>query len=332
LDTTDSAALFTLGRLFFQAKQYSNASRYFHTYVRRFPTSPEGWELYMESLYLSRQYKEAKEAAEKVRQSAPNSTKALAVTGHAQYELKEHDKAIQTFQQLAKLDTLGLENEMRLGKAYAANKQDSLAIVTLEKVVRADPTQVELYSDLGAAYMRMRKWDKAVGAFRMRIKSDPNNTSAYVNYALSAMAIGQWDSARVALKKATELRPDYLPGHLYLARALAGMDSLQVAKKEYEMVVQLADTAVIKYRVELADAHSMIGAAYLLDRKYPQALESLNTSVRFKNDNAQARLWRAQTLALMNRRDEAIAEYRVVLKLDPKNKTAKENLEQLGVQ
>jgi hypothetical protein len=37
-------------------------------------------------------------------------------------------------------------------------------------------------------------------------------------------------------------------------------------------------------------------------------------------------LWLAQTFALTNRQDEAVAEYKIVLKLDPKNKEAKKNL------
>ncbi len=335
LDTTNSEVLFTLGRLYFQAKQYGNASRVFQTYVKRFPASAEGWALYMESLYMNKQYKDARDAAEKVRQNEPNSKKALAVIAHAQYELKEYDKAVQTYQQLAKIDTLGLENEKRLGKAYAANKQDSLAAITLEKVLRSDTSQTDLYNDLGTIYMRSRKYHKATAMFEQRFKRDPNATTAYINYALSAMALGRWDSARIALLKVTSLRPDYIPGQVALARTYSQIDSLKRAARVYEKVVQLADTAVVKYRVELAEAHGIIGVNHLIDKKLEAALDELNTAIRLKDDDPQTRLWRAQTLWSLKRNDDALKEYKVVLRLDPRNKTAKEDMEKLkemGVQ
>jgi tetratricopeptide (TPR) repeat protein len=96
--------------------------------------------------------------------------------------------------------------------------------------------------------------------------------------------------------------------------------------------VQLADTAVVKYRTELAEAHGIIGLDLLIDKRLEPALNSFNTSIRLKDNDAQTRLWRAQTYFSLNRREEAAKEYKAVLRLDPKNKTAKEDLEKLGTQ
>jgi len=64
----------------------------------------------------------------------------------------------------------------------------------------------------------------------------------------------------------------------------------------------------------------------LLDKRYPEAIEALTASIRLIDSNAQTRLWRAQSLALSGKMEEAVAEYKVVLKLDPQNKEAKKNL------
>lgn len=200
----------------------------------------------------------------------------------------------------------------------------------LVEVITKDTSQYDLNSDLGGLYMRLRKWEPATAAFERRFKREPNHSASYVNYGLSAMALGRFDSARVALRKVIELRTDYLPGHLYLARSLSRLDSSQAAIKEFEAVIKLADTSVVKYKNELSEAHGMIGVTRLIDKKYPQALESLNAAIKLKSDNADYRLWRAQTYALMGRADEAKVEYRAVLKLRPNDKTAKEDLAKLG--
>lgn len=330
LDTAKSAPLFEMGELYFKGKQYVNASRAFQVYTRRFPSDDAGWKYYMEALYLSRQYRDALTAAERVHMKEPNSPQVVQVIAHSNFETKQYDMAIASYQQLARLDTLSLDDKKRFGKAYIQVKQDSLAAPLLMEVITKDTSQYDLNSDLGGLYMRMRKWELATAAFERRFKREPNHSASYVNYGLSAMALGRFDSARVALRKVIALRTDYLPGHLYLARCLSAMDSSANAIREFETVIKLADTAVVRYKNELAESHGRIGVTYLIDKKYPQALEALNASIKHKNDNPDTRLWRAQTYALMSRTDEAKAEYRAVLKLRPNDKTAKEDLAKLG--
>ncbi len=335
LDTNKAEPLFKMGTLYFRGKQYGNSSRAFQVYTRRFSNDDEGWKYYMESLYLSKQYRDALAAAERVRTKEPNSPLVTQILAHSNFELRQHDQALANYQQLVKLvtlDSLALEHKERLGKSHVAVKQDSLAAPLLEDVARKDTSRFDLYSDLGAMYMRMRKWSLAAEAFEKRSKREPGHLASYVNFGLSTMALGRFDSARAALRKVVELRPDYLPGHLYLARSLSAMDSSQAAIKEFETVIKLADTAVVRYKNELAESHGRIGVTHLVDKRYPLALEALNASIKFKSDNPDTRLWRAQTYALMNRRDEAVAEYRAVLKLDPRNKYAKEDLAKFEAQ
>jgi len=154
--------------------------------------------------------------------------------------------------------------------------------------------------------------------------------SAYVNYALSNMGLGRYDTARVALRQAIAIRPQSLQYHLYLARCFGQLDSLTTAgRTEYEIVVKLADTSVVRYKAELAEAYKYIGVAFWLDKKFPPALESLEKSLSFKSDDAFTHLWKARSLSQMLKIDDAIKEYRVVLKLEPKNKEAKKELDDL---
>jgi tetratricopeptide (TPR) repeat protein len=107
------------------------------------------------------------------------------------------------------------------------------------------------------------------------------------------------------------------------------MDSLTQAKRESETVVKLAGDDSSTYKTELAEAYGMIGLVLLLEKKYPEAIAALNTSIRLVDDNPQRWFWRAQAFTLAGRRDEAIRDYEIVLRLDPKHQEAQKHLKLL---
>jgi tetratricopeptide (TPR) repeat protein len=147
------------------------------------------------------------------------------------------------------------------------------------------------------------------------------------------MVMGRFDTARVAFRQAIALRPQYLPSHLNLARCLMHPrfkeDSLQTAKAEFETVITLADTAESRYKNELVESYRGIAYALFTEKKYPQAVEWLDKAIKLKSDEVPAHLFKAQVLFSMTKLEEAAQEYRAVLKLDPKNKVAQKELEQV---
>jgi Tfp pilus assembly protein PilF len=223
---------------------------------------------------------------------------------------------------------------VRLAEAYVQTKKDSLAALTYEQALSLNATNADIYGDLGATYMRMRQWDRAAAVFEKRYKLDPTSTSSFVNYGICNMVMGRFDTARVAFRQAIALRPQYLPSHLNLARSLMQPryknDSLQTAKAEFETVIALADPAVVRYKNELVESYRGIAYTYVLDKKYAEAVEALDKGLKLNSDEVQSLLLKAQCLALMNKREEAIQAYRKVLKLDPKNKTAKDDLQKMA--
>ncbi|MGI0015843.1 MAG: tetratricopeptide repeat protein, partial [Nitrososphaera sp.] len=145
--------------------------------------------------------------------------------------------------------------------------------------------------------------------------------------------LGRFDTARVAFRQAIALRPQYLPSHLNLARCLTRPrfknDSLQTAKVEFYTVIKLADTEVVRYKTELVESYRGIAYVLVLEKKYAEALWSLDKAIKIKPDDVQSLLLSAQCLALMGRREEAIQAYKKVIQFDPQNKTAREDLKKL---
>jgi tetratricopeptide (TPR) repeat protein len=325
-DTTNHAAMFELAKLYFAAKKYANVAQLMPVYVRRNPDSSEAWWLYLDAVYLSKQYKEVFVPAQKILQIEPNSAKALRMIAQAHFEQREYDKVVTFYQKLRLLEPLPPDDLKRLGKAYVETKRDSLAALAWEEGIRSGGNGAEIYGELGVIYMRQRQFEKAATMFEKKFNQDSTSVSAYVNYALSNMALQKWEPARRALYHTLSLKSDYVQGYLFLARCLVQMDSLAQSKRMSETLVKLASKSAATYKTEIAEAQGIIGVAFLLDKKYPEAIEVLTASIKLVDNNPQTRLWRAQSYALAAKHEEAVAEYKVVLRLDPKNKEAKKNL------
>ncbi|MDZ7269186.1 MAG: tetratricopeptide repeat protein [candidate division KSB1 bacterium] len=333
LDTTNQAALFELGKIYVAAKLPREAARVYKTHVRRFPQVEEAWPLYMEAMFQSRQYQESAEAAQHILQRDPKAINAMRVLAASQAELKKYPEAIAAYQRLSALDTLSVDDLKRLGRSYAETRQDSLAALTYEKVVVRDPSQWNLYSDIGALYMRLKKFDIAANMFEKEFVKDPDSpamASTYINYANCKMALRQWNEARAGLRKALTLQPKYLRGRNSLGLCLSQVDSVEEARKQYEMVIATGDSAREKYRAELAEANRQLGFLNLLDKKYPAAENYLLASLKLDDNDYQTHLWLAQAYALQNKREDARREYNRVLKLSPGHKDALEGLKLLG--
>ena len=145
-----------------------------------------------------------------------------------------------------------------------------------------------------------------------------------VNFSLE-----KWDVAQAVLIKFIAVQPNNLQAHLLLAKSFYYGQKSKEAQKEYQSVIELGKDSVDKYSTQLVEAYAVNGFYYLLDKKYPAAIENLTASIKMKDDIAQYRYWRAQAYALGERKDDAIKEYRVALKLDPTNKQARKELDSL---
>jgi len=168
------------------------------------------------------------------------------------------------------------------------------------------------------------------------------------------MVIGKYDTAKTMMQEVIDLRPDFFQAYLYLAKCYYLLDSLNLAEKQYQLVISIIDTIKIessegkskeeKYGAQLLEANKFIGLIELLSKHYPPAIENLKKAITYESKekkDVEAHLWLAQSYALSLGntkitvdeaqviKEKAIDEYKVVLKIDPKNAAANKELKQL---
>jgi tetratricopeptide (TPR) repeat protein len=340
LDPKNKTVLLELSKMYLASRprQYDNAAKYLKIYVDRFPQEIEAWGLYTEALFYLRKFPEALDASQRVLKIDAKNSKALRIAATCLYAQKKYKESIENYQRLLAVDTLKVDDWIRLADANVELKQYPAAISAYDGAIKLDPKQSELYDKVGQALMRAvpPNYDMAATMFQKRFQLDTTarSLSSYLNYAACKMQIKEYDSARVAYRTVISKRADYAPAWLNLARSLVfvSSDSLQAARKVYEEWVKLIpDADEAKFKKEFFEAYKTIGIAYLVDKKYEQAIAPLKKAALLNDNDDDVHTRLGQAYSLTGQKDEAIKEFQKAFKLDPKNKDAKKGLEMLGI-
>jgi protein O-GlcNAc transferase len=347
LDPTNDAARIELAGLLFRAKLWAKCAAVLKDYFANHKNPTKDLQsIYLEALYKSKQYKEAFEVAKGYLKLQPNSTLAYRAIAYGNLIDKQYAQSIEAYKKIATLDTMEFDDYRWLGTAYKQIKKDTLAAMAWEEALK-DTTQPiairsYLYGELGSYNMNSKHYDRAAYYFQKRIQIDTTAVGALINYAQCMMQLEDFDKASTALKKAIAQNPKYLPAYTNLGFCYFQMKDFDAGREEYEKAIKVIDTAESKYRSELAEANRAIALALMLEKKstseasqkkWEDAVAYLKKSVRYKEDVAQTHVLLGQCYQnlnqTMNKKDDAIKEYKRTLQLDPKNPAALKGLKDL---
>ncbi len=314
-----------LGNLYYAATQYPNSARILSPYIQKNPADTSAWRVFVDAVENGRRAggEIGYQTAEAILKTEPKLTKAIRLAGKSGYTIRKYNESAGQYRALEKIEPLKSEDIKYLGKSLLNLKKDSLAAALMEKSLAMDTTQTDLFVDLGSAYMNLKKWGKAASMFEKWMSIDSTRIdAAYVNYALCMEQLGNWESAKNVLRKAVTRNPKYINGFYHLGICYSQLKSVAEAKQSYETVIQLVDTAKTRYRRELADSYKYIALTHLSDKRWGEAVGFLDKAVALDPKDLNLLIYRAQTYAAMDRKDEARREFERVLKIDPKNQDA----------
>ncbi|MGD1044467.1 MAG: tetratricopeptide repeat protein [Bacteroidota bacterium] len=343
LDPNNDAARLELAGLFYRARQYANCARTLKEYFNNQKNPPKDIQaIYLEALYKSKQYKEAFEVAKGYLKLEPNSILAHRAIAYGNLIDKQYAQSIEAYKKIATLDTMEFDDYRWLGTAYRQIKKDSMAAVTWEQALK-DTTQPitlrsYLYGEVGSIWMNFKRYDRAAEFFQKRVLLDTTAVAASINLANCLIQLEEYEKAISALRKAVNRYPKYPPAYINLGICYYQMKDFDAGRKEFEMAIKVIDTAESKYRIDLADANRFIALALMLEKKstpeasqkkWEDAIVYLRKSVKYKEDVGQAHLLLGQCFQNLNKKEDAIKEYKRTLQLEPKNEAAKKGLKDL---
>ena len=346
LDPNNEAARLELAGLFFRAGQYANCAKVLREYFKNQKNPPkEIQSIFLEALYKSKQYKEASEVAKGYLKIEPKSVLAYRAIAYGNLIDKQYALSVDAYKKIAAIDTMEFDDYRWLGTAYRQLKKDSLAAMTWEEALK-DTTQSitlrsYLYGEVGSIWMSFKRFDHAAEFFQKRVQLDTIAVGASFNLANCLIQLEEYEKAISVLRKAITRNPKYPPAYMNLGYCYYEMKDFNAGRKEFETAIKVIDTAESKYRSELADANRLISLAMMLEKKltpeldqkkWEDAMVYLKKSVKYKEEVAQTHLLLGQCYQNLNKKEDAIKEYKRTLQLDSKNDAAKKGLKDLQSQ
>jgi arylsulfatase A-like enzyme/Tfp pilus assembly protein PilF len=213
----------------------------------------------------------------------------------------------------------------------AAARRWPQAIAVLEEILRGDPEMADVWGQLAIFATRLDRFDLAADAYAHHIELQPDEPTAYIGAAAALLKLRKLDEARDHAQLAADVAPPAnrrarAAAHEMLARiALARHDPDQ-AREEARLGKEADPTLPLPLFIEarvLYDEARYEDALLLFERaigelKKPGALQMI-----------ELHFYTADTLARLERSDEAEAEFFEELKYFPQNTRARAGLAML---
>lgn len=261
---------------------------------------------------------------------------AWRTLGIIQYESREYDKALASFANAPRLETLDL---MRIADAYrrmAAEQPDESprkdvlyqsADSVYVAIVARDSSSADAKKAQAerARLLYLRKdYPKAVEVYRGMIELDPNNAEAYYYWGLSERARGDDAAGLTAIQKALGLDPSQAGWWLQLGATHSKLKSIPDARLAFQKAAELDSSTVGSV------ARQQLGYYHLLDKDWASAIRELEASVRMDEQQYQSWLWLGQAYQNAGNAARAVDCYRKVQALKPGEPNSAKGLKSLG--
>jgi len=354
LDPKNEAVIYELADLYYKAKVYKESAKFFEKYVALKSDNAVAYEHYAKALYLAgRMYIEAVPILETALKLNPKNFDMKPMLAHSLYESKDYEKSVALYKTLP-ADSLAAEEFIRVGRASITVKDTASAIAAFEKASAVDTASAEVSGYLAAIYLKKKEMRKAVDHYMRKLKFEPDNQSAVYYGAFCFSVLEKFDSAKVLYKRFVELVPQSVQGRMMLAQTYANMDSLQMTKRVYAETIQLIDSLFAadtvsadqkeeKYNPQYISVYRTLAVMHYQAKDYQAAIASVQKAISFepkkKDENLHLFLAQMYNVARGQKdlspdeavayRDKAVAEYSIVLQINPKNATAMKERKQI---
>lgn len=336
IDSVRTDALFAKGKILVRAKMYERAVPTLKKYTALDPKSAEGAALYTRALHGSDNFAEAAKEGKRALKLDSTNVDVLRAVAESELELKNYAGSIAAYQGLKRQNAFKPEDQARYGNALVGGGKEEDALAALLQAVKDDSTNCDPYYNLGSIYMRKQDWLSAAANFEKKIACDPRSLGAYLNASACYYqpTVKNYPRMRELLVKALELKPDWLLARLWLGRYYTAVDSLAMAKDQYDEVIKAVGPNPDKKNRDIAgEAEYMVGQYYFQLQQYEKSVEACKRSYTIGYDNFSLRMtWGQAMLQTLNPKgdqadnrrkvEDATKQFRRALEMDPNSSAA----------
>jgi tetratricopeptide (TPR) repeat protein len=213
----------------------------------------------------------------------------------------------------------------------AATRHWPQAIAVLEEILRADPEMADVWGQLAIFATRLDRFDLAADAYAHHIELQPDEPTAYIGAAAALLKLRKLDEARDHAQLAADIAPPAngrarAAAHEMLARIALTRHDPAEAREEARLAHEADPTLPLPLVIEARLLYE--------EARYEEALPLFEQAIgELKKPGAlqmiELHFYAADTLARLERSDEAEAEFFEELKYFPQNTRARAGLAML---
>jgi tetratricopeptide (TPR) repeat protein len=199
---------------------------------------------------------------------------------------------------------------VNMANFYQTNRRFDEAAETWKQLIAKDAKDLGARIGLASAYLESGKQDSAVAELRVVLGMDPHNLEAMRSLATIYVRSGDGQKALATAEDALRTDPYDGQSHLNRGLALELLGRRDQAVEEYRQATRLAP--------DLAEPFANLAQVYVDKGMVPEALVAAQRAVDLAPDKSEMRFVLGQALEASSKGGDALVEYMIAVKLNPR--------------
>ena len=294
-------ALFMLGTIESQFRQFDSAAEHLDRAVRIDPRSAEALTSYGNVLLEQQRHDDAIAALNKALRLQPGNLNALIYRGLGLAESGRHEAALKDFDRALQLDpqsVFALHN--RANVLIALNRHKD-ARVSIETLLRLSPGYVPALSNYAILLSSEKKYRESLAVLDRALTMDANNPELMNARGHALAALKRYHDALASYDAAALLKPDSEAFQISRGNLFAELGRHDEALAAYEKAIAL--------KPDSPEAHLNRANMLMEQNHLEDAVASCERSIALKPDYGPALVLRGNLLLHRDRPDDALAAY-----------------------
>ena len=281
-DSSYSPAYRELGELYAKAQRFNEALAAYKTYIDRSDNNDETKLMYGKFLYLAKDYLKAIDILKELQEKSTDLV-IERILGYCYFETGDYNQSLKYLNQFVsnqeptKLQSIDFEY---LGKTFTKLndpklKTDSLAVLSYGKAVSMDTSKFYLNNDIATLLISAKKFKEASEVYKIIVAKKPNSINDFINLGRTYYFANLNAEADTTFSQFITKWPTSVNGYIWKARAKRKIDTgdkLWLAKPYFEKYIEVA-TDEVKYKKDLVEAYTYLGAYYYNQKDKPKSTE-----------------------------------------------------------
>lgn len=240
------------GAVLYQLGSYEQAHQYLTRFLGQVPDDVFATNLLAATDLHLNQPSEALKYLGQALKKTPENPEILALTGEAYMQTKDYAKATEYLAKASGIEPNNAALRAQLGASRLGFGQMQQAIEDLESAAAMDPNHSKADALLVVTYMHKGEYAKALNSAHTWEQKQPKNPIVYFVKGEAYAGMKDLSNARKSFETAVQLKPDYFPAVLQLAKLDIKDKDPKAAKKRLEDFLKI-DKNNIRAMVALAD-------------------------------------------------------------------------------